>query len=315
MHPIKLEINRPLSNAERNNRLIQKLKKKNPLNHNLSVICLNSTYLETVDKYYSGRGWITFACLFLLSLVTAAVISRFNFIFSYFGLSALAIGLYTLILFYFIKDSFNYAYAPIRFNRKTQMVHVFMRNGKVLSAPWKDIFFCITSYSPALMAVNELDIKGHILDESGKKVLNSFELSVHDVSEDDLLSHWEFIRRYMEDGVDEVKSTVDFCLPVEGRWAGFKFEFQYCIAYSTWCGMSFWGNILTLPYLLPKGLFRSIFMITSRRPKWPDEIEKVCEVDINDPVNLTAKDNLPWTWKSGWFRKNYLGKVIRTESV
>ena len=56
----------------------------------------------------------------------------------------------TAFLFFFLKtDSFTYTHAPMRFNRKTRMVHVFQikANAEVLSVPWDEIYFTPMPYT------------------------------------------------------------------------------------------------------------------------------------------------------------------------
>ncbi|WP_422824361.1 DUF6708 domain-containing protein [Xenorhabdus bharatensis] len=40
-----------------------------------------------------------------------------------------------------LKEWFRKTHYPIRFNRKTKMVHVYQVDGTILSAPWSKIFF------------------------------------------------------------------------------------------------------------------------------------------------------------------------------
>jgi hypothetical protein len=62
----KFPSNRPLSDQEKD----LQLKQKQPLNinphHQMSVIEMNSTYLESVDKWYGEKGTITALMLILV---------------------------------------------------------------------------------------------------------------------------------------------------------------------------------------------------------------------------------------------------------
>lgn len=53
-----LKVNRPLSRNEQQHRLSVKKSCSNKPHYELSLIKLNSTYVECVDKWYSMRGWV-----------------------------------------------------------------------------------------------------------------------------------------------------------------------------------------------------------------------------------------------------------------
>lgn len=303
MYPIKLEVNRPLSNAERSKRLDQKLKNSIFLNHNLSIVSLNSTYLETADKYYPSRGWFTLIVILVFIVLLYPTILMPDMMLSSSGLLFPLIFMCLFLIFLLLKDSFGYTYSPIRFNRKTGMVYVFNRKGKVETFPWNDIFFCIGKFSPAIMSLPEFDIRGHILDKEQKKVLHSFELGVSSGTKDEVLAHWELIRSYMEDGPEVVAPAIDFCLPIIGNRAGSKFELLYCFGIWIWEGAPRWLLVLLSPMVFVFGLSRCLAMRTSKVPHWPKDVEDACSIENNDPIVIDAKNNQTWTWTHGWFKK------------
>ncbi|WP_413496483.1 DUF6708 domain-containing protein, partial [Morganella psychrotolerans] len=90
---------------------------------------------------------------------------------------------------------------PIRFNRKTRMVYAFRTDGTIISAPWDTIYF--TSGLGRFKAPTEgYYLSGHILSDDKKTIIDTFCLPESDIYKEDLIPHWEFIRRYMEEGVE-----------------------------------------------------------------------------------------------------------------
>src|SRR5690606_20705814 len=123
----------------------------------LMVIRLNSTYQEIVDKYFPGRGFL--GLLVIVSLCAMAypfagslsdVLSAVRFGEDRsgeisFGISVVALfaGVAAAILWFGKADLFGYTHYPIRLNHRTQMVHVFRKDGSVLSVPWADLYFTL----------------------------------------------------------------------------------------------------------------------------------------------------------------------------
>ncbi|MTD29078.1 DUF6708 domain-containing protein, partial [Erwinia sorbitola] len=144
------------------------------------VIKMNSTYLELVDKYYSDRG-MPDLFVFIMSLIpfTVAVCVIIFLVIDIFSHSA-SLTMILLSVFMFIpvsmamaiyafiflrKSWFTWTHYPVRFNRKTRMVHVFKVDGTILSVPWRDVFFTRGCSGPGAMP--EWSIDGHILADDG----------------------------------------------------------------------------------------------------------------------------------------------------
>ena len=126
------------------------------------------------------------------------------------------------------KESFAWTHYPIRLNRKTRMVHAFRLDGTVLSVPWDEVLFTLGRGNRAF-GVQNWDIRGHVLDADGVTVRETFAFSAEDIDHDILRRHWEFLRRYMEEGPEALVGQVEFCMPVAGRrepsgrgWSGFS---------------------------------------------------------------------------------------------
>jgi hypothetical protein len=183
----KFPVDRPLTDDDKRLQLKQKMRLDIEPRYQLSVIRMNSTFLEMTDKYYGWKG----------SLVTVAgpiaiwisIVFGYMLFHLYFGdwshqskptpawvglvLISAFLPLLALLVWSFFKDAFTYTHYPIRMNRKTRMVHVFRLNGTVLSVPWDQLFFCLSKCT----SPSQWDIRCHVLDKDGVTVRETFSLT------------------------------------------------------------------------------------------------------------------------------------------
>lgn len=257
----------------------------------LSVIRMNSTYLECLDKYFMHKGIATtfFVPLFfligsLLGYFLIAVIQRYPFppdelkevIIS--GLIIYAMGLpviYFLVIF-IKKEAFQYTHYPIRFNRKTKMVHVFRTNGTVLSVPWKEVFFTYRN-----LGSDTWEVCGFILNApKNDTVLEVFPLTCNaSIKCDHVLNHWEFIRCYMEEPemLPELANQVEWCADVAERRESFMQGWKYLeLPFEHYAK-------LIMPFLFLNAIVRSLTMLCCKIPRWPEEVEAASHYSPNDP--------------------------------
>jgi len=103
-----------------------------------------------------------------------------------------------------------------------------------------------------------------------------------------LLRHWEFIRRYMEEGPLAVTGQIQFCMPVDERKESFKSGAERVFAELVG------APAIVKPVLYAFGYLhicaRWLVMRSSKIPRWPEEIEKLCAIEPNDPYAITADD-------------------------
>ncbi|MFK3663163.1 DUF6708 domain-containing protein [Scandinavium sp. NPDC088450] len=302
------KLNRPLTEKEQEGRFCQaKRRRVNIINDEASVIRMNSTYLETVCKYYHGTG-VSSSLIFILALgiFLSFCFVFFEPIFDYiaYGTQFSMVGFFLSILvvivsLFFIskllqKEWFRKTHYPMRFNRINQMVYVYKVNGEILSVPWKDIFF---TPAKSLGRTSEWGIDGHILAEDGETVLDTFSLAVSLTAGKKLLGeYWEFIRCYMEeDCVQELSELVTLCPPVEKQKEGYIFGLQYLMKMDSRLEWIF------LPVMFPLDLLASfaryIAMQTSKIPQWSQEVLDACQPEGDDPVNVSAANNPEHLWR------------------
>ncbi|MDV5142746.1 DUF6708 domain-containing protein, partial [Chimaeribacter arupi] len=203
------KVNRPLSEEEIKNQLRQDYtgmgKADSLALDDTIVIRMNSTYLELVDKYYTDRGMPDFfafifvmiyfvADVFVIYLLIKELLEPvplikmiFLFIFSFPVIMAMGILFYRPLR----KSWFTWTHYPVRFNRKSKMVHVFKVDGTIISVPWKEVFFTRGRAGPGVMP--EWSIDGHILAEDRNTVIDTFSLGFSNTRQE-LITNWAFVR-------------------------------------------------------------------------------------------------------------------------
>ncbi|CNE41256.1 DUF6708 domain-containing protein [Yersinia pseudotuberculosis] len=273
------------------------------------VIRMNSTYLELVDKYYSDRGMPdVFAFILTFSPFIAAIFTLYQFIVEIQEPVPSLFGLFVCLLMPIIlmicsgfcykkllrKSWFTWTHYPVRFNRKTKMVHVFKLDGSTLSVPWKDIFF--TRGRAGQGAMPEWSIDGHILADDQKRVIDTFSLGFSNTRRE-LVKNWAFVRSYMEvdDCLNELADIIVLCPPIADKKESYLFGLQYIIRVESRLEWVF--RIILSPLILLGSFARFIAMRTSKIPRWSKEVEENCRVDPDDPINVSGENNPKHIWR------------------
>ncbi|QEL54132.1 DUF6708 domain-containing protein [Chromobacterium paludis] len=287
-------INRPLSDDERDRQLKQSKKIETELYHQLSIIEINSNWLEVVDKYFFDKGALTLAGLIfipagVLMTIFSMAIGIVNIYKGDFGaFIALLVSPLGMAICYLIwrwtRKEINYTHYPIRFNRKTRMVHVFRQDGTVLSVKWDKVFFTQIPVTYGMW-----DMVGHVLDEDGVTVRETFGLpacAMGSWGRERAKGYWEFIRRYMEEGPASVSDVISGCLPIKDKKETLAFSFERIAASLG----SYLNPFILFYYIFYPG--RMIAMHFSKIPQWPAEIEAQCpRLDGHDPFFRDASMN------------------------
>ena len=230
-----------------------------------------------------------------------------------FGFVILLFGSLAIFSFYLLRfESFNYTHYPMRFNRKTQMVHVFIpwEKGRYFSMPWKDAFFCHTSKGHD----SEFAILGHQLSENKQTVLDSF-LFAHSCSWDSpyRFTQWEFVRQYMEGDDKKVGDLAGLVFEVmdvanrrETPYASLRRMYLNFGA-----GQGLIPTLFALafsPFIIGFVIGRQFAVRTSKIPRWSAEIEATCHFPPNDPnlrdgKHLSDRREIPIPDVSRYVRK------------
>jgi len=286
-----LKVNRALGTKEQEHRLRVGKPCSTKPHYELSLIRLNSTYVECVDKWFSMRGFLAMGGgLFSVLFLIGATMSLFVLITEHFWPAfiplLLASGLFALTVYLFTRDAFTYTHYPIRFNRKSRQVYSFQRDGTVLKAGWYDIYWTIYGHD---VTTKDGFVVGHVLAEDKKTVKATIALSlvevISPVGEQDLKDHFEFFRRYMEEGpgpvLEAIKPAPLIMLPaIYKQRESWRFGWERLTL-----NMNGWPlvQLLFQVFFLPMSLFRWIVMRTSKIPQWPQWVEDECRIDPDDP--------------------------------
>ena len=301
---------RQLTEAEFLRRLDQKKSASSEPHYQLCVIKLNSTYLESVDKWFGWKGVISAVAIIIFIMFATGYIGLVDVALSRdpnsYGsdndlvvLVSAAIIVFPVLMFaiwLLRKESFAYTHYPMRFNRKTRTVHVFRPNGTILSVPWDEVFFTMGN----LAKWNEWEVRGHVLEPDGFTIRETFALSHVDMlstedadadtsrsqssSKDFVRAHWEFVRRYMEDGPQAVSGQVQFCMPIHKNRETPRVSLERVFA--NIAGAPFIIYWMLFPFCGIVSAFRLFAMHTSKIPRWSDEVEVSCKIDPDDPFAI-----------------------------
>jgi hypothetical protein len=295
----KYRINRKLTAEERANQFHQNVRLDITPFYNLSVIRMNSTYLECVDRWFIYRGSGTALCLLSFAFTLALIMGPLymfppaHFLptqsdvgFMLFA-SPFMVPLWALLAWFLLKESFGRTHFPIRFNYRNRMVYVFKPNRTIHRAKWRDLFFTLGRCERMAGAQN-WDIRGHVLDKDGETVLDTFALPGDSITINQLKHGWEFFRRYMEDGPAAIHQDVFWCHDIAERRETYKAGL--ITLFFALNGQPI-GQFLLSPIFFAASLGRWFAMRTSKIPVWPEDVEAQCRFDQNDPFLRDASNN------------------------
>ena len=308
----KFSLNRPLSSDDYKYQLKQGIRLDVEPHDILAVIKMNSTFLESVDKWFGYRGFTTafaitgilififpFGYITVKSLLVALGLVDTGQSRQQYAILAAFVGTMLVVICWgmlalFRKEAFALTHYPIRFNRLTRMIHYFRFNGEVASVRWDDVFFTIAKASSLW------SVRGHVLADDKATVLETFSLShigmiySHEAdpitgqfhAEDHVRPHWEFIRRYMEEGPQQLVQRVQYCVPISDRKETLKAGLRRLLLnFSGEAGIT---TVLMSPIYAWLLIGRRVAVMTSKIPRWPKEIDAVCRVEPGDPYAITG---------------------------
>ncbi|WP_156292770.1 DUF6708 domain-containing protein [Serratia oryzae] len=305
----KFKFNRLLNDSENDHQLKQSqlidLEGRSIIPNN-KVISINSSYLELVDKYYSAKGFgsfisafIFFGCSLILILSVIDTLPRIGWKFAtpekLFLFSILFFVPTIVFSFKLLKTEwFAWTHYPVRFDRKNRLVHVFRLDGSTYSVPWDSVFF--TSGLNHRKEFNkDYYISGHVLADDNQTVIDTFCLPATHSDRKELERHWEFVRRYMEEGSESVIGVVNFCLPIAKKREGFRFGLLYLLSGCNGAPLFLFPFFFVLFFIF--SVPRYIAMVTSKIPVWPESIESLCKVAADDPYLVDASSNSKHPWR------------------
>lgn len=284
---LRFPVNRPLTEAERNEQLDPTRSTGVAPRIGLSLVKFNSTYIELVDRWYPVKGfnvWLSvmgalaFAPTSLYLLINLIILGEpfredERWILWCFWIVIVALSIFIIggIVWLFRSECFRWTHYPMRVDRRSRQIHFFRQDGTAATGAWDRLFFLIgESTTPPIGKTNDLRV--HILSEDGATVAETFSLGYEYLGErQDLLGIWEFIRQYMQGSEDDFGVIRTFATFARFPLLQLVFSFPYSfIAMGRWLAMA-----------------------TSRVPRWPAEIEEVSMVGDQDRCRRDWRDNPP----------------------
>lgn len=281
---------RPLTDAEREHRLLQKKRLDVPLLAQLCVVKINTNALLSVDRWFGWRGHVALIgltgvafglgiTLMMLWLLLVVKLPNENGLWqaSFFGI-AMGLGLAAAGAWVAGREMFRWTYYPIALDRKRRQVHVFRLDGTVLTAAWDRVYFTL-GRGRGMGALN-WDIRGLILADDGVTVTDTFAFGIATSVIDNAYSHWEFLRRYMEEGPQAVDDAVLYCMPVDGVRETFAFSRERIFANDAQAPALMY--LTMAPFNLVHAMVRWLVVQSCRIPAFPPQIEAVLQPDADD---------------------------------
>ncbi|WP_155696793.1 DUF6708 domain-containing protein [Burkholderia stagnalis] len=273
---------------------------------------MNSTYLEMVDGNYEGRGFLSFlgTLSFCMGAIGISTIIYFEFSkhsqstdinYASFLSKILIISFPTTIFISMIigpsllnrsiGEWFRYTHYPIRFNRHNRMVYVFRGDGTVLEAPWDETYFTLHIVKK-IAGITWYGISGLVLKDE-KTVKEQFTFGFCSPDQAQCHSHWEFIRRYMEDGPRAVMHADGAALyiPIADKKETPRHAWTEVVAFTS--GKSDFWFVVMLPFSIATYIGRLIANATCKVPLWPADVEAACRIDPDDPYVCDSRLNPP----------------------
>jgi hypothetical protein len=280
-------VNRPLSIEEETHCLKTKKPASNRPHYELSLIRFNGTFVESVDKWFAMRGFVAMGGVAIGSVCVLALFYAVSFYFEngdFFSASILFVALLGVAIYLFTRDAFTYTHYPIRFNRKNRQVYVFRRDGTVLKAAWDHLYFTIYGHN---VGFRDLYVVGHVLGEDRKTIKETFALSCVTSGAqgiEQLKNHFEFYRRYMEEGPQEVLQAIKplqlIMLPrIDQKRETWAFGWERLTLNINGFLLA---QVIFQVFFLPMSFFRWFAMRTSKIPRWPKWVEQECAVETGD---------------------------------
>ena len=292
------------------------------------TIHLNSTYLDMIDRWHMLRGGpdttvmiimlpvamaiLAFTVYLCIQHLVTGVIQQGDITVTIFGMSLSSVLLWVVFAllkpFSIVKKEYSsYTHFPIRFNRKTRMVHVFRHNGPggVLSIPWDEAWFHIGhgTHDKEILDLRCLVMKGNTVTDT---------FAVGNIADNTeyIKQVWKFLVIYMEQGPRALPSDNYINTSTDSGWYN-QFTDAYLI-----CHMYFPIPPLSWVFIPLITAARWLIMKTCKTPVWPQEIVAESAIDTNDPyvweeLNVNARDSFkrdPARYEKMQARLKRLGK-------
>ncbi|WP_176502575.1 DUF6708 domain-containing protein [Cobetia sp. 5-11-6-3] len=276
----------------------------------LSVVEVNNTYMELVDRWYAHKGHTLLyaicllgALMFGLLLFLFATISK-NQVEAWFFYSAMVV-ITTPFLYMGIKgfllEGFQKTYYPIRLDRIKKEIYVVLPKGGFLKADWDDLVIHVAKNKISMISGFFYEIRGYILDKESGEIKHCVTLGYPPWGGyEEALALWEFIRMYMEDGDGYKKCSkiIKVCMPIKHKKESVKFSI---IRGMSLLAPNYVLQLLSSPIMVLFIWCRILSVKTSQLPVWPEWINMQHKNVAYDEYSKQSKDNADNNfWEETW---------------
>lgn len=290
---------------------------KRVINHNFSVVQMNSSFIEFINKEYIWIG-TSFIYSFLIGIpvLLMSIFFIYMIFFDYgeidyimwFGaISIFIASLYILITMLqplMSKELFKPLYNSIMLNRKNKVV-TFHENNEFLRLQLSDLYFDIVQ-SQGVVGLPLYELHAYILD--GEVIKHDIQLGTPNIHKDYIEGFLLFIKTYVDQGPESLyyrkgidnpeqdyKSKLTYCYDIQEKKESIKQSWQTVFI------NHFQTPLYALIFAVPEfvRLFgRRITVVFSKPFYWSEALKREHAVDENDPYSVTAKDNLKFGFLS-----------------
>jgi len=273
-----------------------------------AVIKVNGTYMELAGKFYEWRG-VFGSGMFVLLLVGAYGLGVFSFgtasayaspdgrewVVPLLGVLVMLAGGCGLVIWSMFLELFRLTHYPIRLNRKLRKIYAFdPRTMKLLEMDWDKTYFTIQP-TRTRIPQQQWEILALTIDVDGETVRHVLPFSGMWYAEKDVLRHWEYLRRYMEEGPEAIIEYTPIFLDIANRKETFMEGFRRL--YAPFFHLTKTPFVLMFgPWMFFSAIGRHIGMRTSRIPQWPAHVEDECRIEPGDRWEYDARDNPADYW-------------------
>ncbi|MFW1851371.1 hypothetical protein ACG9XR_12500 [Acinetobacter guillouiae] len=291
---------------------------KREINHNFSVVQMNSNFIELTNKNYAWKGKIvTIFLLVALPILTLTIYLSIFFlkdgvedeVFVIYTSAIIVIcsALYifiTMFLSFFKFDFLKPLYLPIVINRQKKTMTVCSDGNNTTQFLLNDLYFDIVQ-SQGVVGLPLYELHAYILD--GEVIKHDIQLGTPNIHKDYIEGFLLFIKTYVEQGTEplyyrkgiddpeqDYKSKLTYCYDIQEKKESFKQSWQ--TVFINHFQTPLYALIFAIPEFI-RFFGRRITVLFSKPFYWSEQLKKDNSVDENDPYIVTAKDNL----KFGFF--------------
>jgi len=298
---------------------------KRVINHNFSVVQMNSNFIELTNKKYVWKGK-NLIFLFLLAIPYVLLVLFGGYfilkdgvedekIIIYSSAILLAFGgLYVFItmLIPFLKfDFLKSLYLPVLISRHNNSMTVCSTGNSTTQFSLDDLYFDIVQ-SQGVVGLPLYELHAYILDS---EVINhDIQLGTPNIHKDYIEGFLLFIKTYVEQGPEplyyrkgiddpeqDYKSKLTYCYDIQEKKESIKQSWQ--TVFINHFQTPLYALIFAVPEFL-RFFGRRITVVFSKPFYWSETLKKEHVVDENDSYSVTAKDNLKFGFFSVKERQN-----------